>query len=203
MEILDFDDSVIGKRGKIMYKKILTLITSTLLCLTLMSPVQVKAEEAMDAANTTESSSECASNKDEIRRKNEELYQKWNALTEKQKADVYKSVKGTIDAQAKFLDKLVKYDLISKEDAKMIKDDMYAKFEEMQANDALFQGKPKAESQEKRGTTDQNKQNTPTPTPTNPPASTNPGTTTNPGTSANPGTTTKPTSPNDTNKSGH
>lgn len=152
-----------------MYKKILTLITSTLLCFTLMSPAVVKAAKVTDS--TTEISSECASNKAEMQKKNEELYQKWNNLTEKQKADIYKSVKGTIDAQAKFLDKLVIYDLLTEDDAKMIKDEMYAKFEEMKANDALFQGKPKAEPKEKKGTTDQNQgtQTTPTtPSPTAP-----------------------------------
>ena len=165
MEILDVDDSVLGKRGQRMYKKILTLITSTLLCFTLMSPAVVKAAEVTDATEATETSNELASNKAEMQRKNEELYEKWNNLTEKQKADIYKSVKGTIDAQAKFLDKLVKYDLLPADDAKMIKDEMYAKFEEMKANDALFQGKPK----EKKGTTNQNQGTQTTPaTPTTP-----------------------------------
>lgn len=157
-----------------MYKKILTLITSILLCFTLMSPAVVRAEEVTDATETTEISSECTSNKAEMQKKNEEIYDKWNKLTEKQKADIYKSVKGTIDAQVKFLDKLVKYDLLTADDAKMIKDEMYAKFEEMKSNDALFQGKPKAETKDKKGTTDQNQgtQKTPvsptTPSPTAP-----------------------------------
>lgn len=127
-----------------MYKKIITFITSALLCFALMSPVAVMAAET----DTLEMTEEFANNKEEIQKRNEELYQKWNALTDKQKADVYKAVKGTVDAQSKFLDKLVKYNMMTKEDAQMIKDDMYAKFNEMEDKDALFSPNERPQNRE-------------------------------------------------------
>lgn len=143
-----------------MYKKIFAFLTSTLLCLTLINPAIVQAAQT----EVKEMTEEYVTNKEEIQKKNEELYQKWDALTTKQKNDIYKAVKGTLDAQAKFLDKLVKYDLMTKEDAQTIKDDMYAKFDEMKANDSLFSGKPKPEPKQNNETNN----NAPTPTPTQP-----------------------------------
>lgn len=117
-----------------MYKKLTSVVLAALLCLTLICPTAVYAAET----DTCEVTNECANNKDEMQKKNEELFKKWNALSDKQKADVYKAVKATLDAQAKFFDKLVKYELMTKEEAKAIKEDMYAKFDEMKKNDALF-----------------------------------------------------------------
>lgn len=118
-----------------MYKKIIAFITSTLLCFTLLNSSIVMA------AKTTEVAS-CSGSKEQ--QKNEEVYQKWTGMSAKQKADVYKSLKGTLDAQAKFIDKLVKYELLTKEEAKMMKDDMFAKFNEMKENDELFPAAPHA-----------------------------------------------------------
>lgn len=148
----NLDDSAIESEAETMYKKIFAFLTSTLLCLTLLNPAMVKAAEI----ETSEMTEEFVTNKDEIQKKNEELYQKWDALTQKQKNEIYKSVKATLDAQAKFLDKLVKYELMTKEDAQTIKDDMYAKFDEMKANDALFSGKPRPEEQPGNGTNNNN-----------------------------------------------
>jgi len=119
-----------------MYKKIMTFVMAALLCFMLMGTVNVKAA----GTDTLEVTADSQPSREEIQKKNEELFQKWSALSQKQKNDIYKSVKGTIDAQAKFLDKLVKYDLMQEDEATMIKDEMYAKFNELKDNDALFQG---------------------------------------------------------------
>ena len=119
-----------------MYKKIMTLFMTAIFCFVLAMPAVVKANQV----DTLEVTNDAQPSREEIQKKNEELFKKWSALSTKQKNDIYRSVKGTIDAQAKFLDKLVKYELMTDEEAKMIKDEMYAKFDEMKQNDALFQG---------------------------------------------------------------
>lgn len=130
-----------------MTKRIMAFFTLVVVCCTLLVPSIVEAAQLQ----TTEVNEEYVDNKDEIQKKNDEVIAKWNTLTSKQKSEIYKSVKGTLDAQAKFLDKLVKYELMSKEDAQAIKDDMYAKFDEMKSNDSLFSnGKPQPKEEQKK-----------------------------------------------------
>ncbi len=135
-------------------RKFLTLITSALLCFSIINPTFVKAAE------TTEVTKEYASNREEARKKNEEMHQKWNALTDKQRADIYKSLRGTLDAQAKFLDKLVKYEIITQEDAQAIKDDMYQRFDDMKSNNILFPGKPPVKKERNGQSTEPNNSST-------------------------------------------
>lgn len=146
-----------------MIKKIMTFFTLATLCCILIAPVKVNAAQLQ----TTEVNEEVVDNKEEIQKKNEELNQKWSTLTSKQKNEIYKSVKATLDAQAKFLDKLVKYELMTKEEAQAIKDDMYTKFDEMKTNDSLFtfNGKPQEKEDQKKESSRNNA------APTNPPAS--------------------------------
>lgn len=143
-----------------MIKRIMAFFTLAILCCTLLVPSTVEAAQ-LQTMNV-----ELADNKEEVQKKNEEVSEKWNALTSKQKSDIYKSVKATLDAQAKFLEKLVKYELMSAEEAQAIRDDMYAKFDEMKSNDSLF-GNGKQQPREEQRRESGRKEVTPT----NPPSS--------------------------------
>lgn len=132
-----------------MYKRILTLLTVMLLSFAFVSPSTILAAQI----KTMEENEKYVENNEDAQKNNEELLKKWDSLSKKQKNEVYKSIKGTIDAQAKFLDKLVKYELMTKEEAQLIKDDMHVKFDEMKANDSLFVNGEKTEPRKEKGNT--------------------------------------------------
>lgn len=125
----------------------LTFITSTALCASVFVPSMISTSEVHAQEIQVEATDTCNKQSQEGQNKQKDLNDQWNQLTEKQKADIYKSIKGTVDAQAKFLDKLVKYELITEEEAKMMKEEMYNRFNDMKKNDSLFQGKPKNNNQ--------------------------------------------------------
>lgn len=122
-----------------MKNKIVVFLVAMFLCLACANPMVVKAEPITSNACT----------KSDEQKKNEEMFEKWNTLSNKQKKDIYKAIKSTLDAQAKFLDKLVKYEMLSKEDADMMKAEMYARYEEMVKNNALFPANPQEDSEQK------------------------------------------------------
>lgn len=57
--------------------------------------------------------------------------EKWNTLTEKQKAEVYVLIENEMKAEIKLIDKLVEFDIISKEDATTFKARMMEKFKKL------------------------------------------------------------------------
>ena len=138
------------KVRKTMVKRILVLLTMLMMTIHFVSPSTVMAAQI----KTVEFNEEYAENKEDAQKQNDELLAKWNSLSGKQKNDVYKSIKATLDAQAKFLDRLVKYELMEEKEAQAIKDDMYAKFDEMKNNDSLFMDGTKSEASKESSKTE-------------------------------------------------
>ncbi|MDD3173794.1 MAG: DUF2680 domain-containing protein [Herbinix sp.] len=57
--------------------------------------------------------------------------EKWNALTDKQKAEVYSLIENEIKSEIKLMDKLVEFEIINKEDASSYKARMLERFKQL------------------------------------------------------------------------
>jgi len=57
--------------------------------------------------------------------------EKWNALTVNQKAEIYALIEEEMKAEMRLLDKLVEYEIISKEDASAVKGHLMSRFSEI------------------------------------------------------------------------
>lgn len=57
--------------------------------------------------------------------------EKWNALTDKQKSEVYNLIEDEMKAEMKLMDKLVEFEIISKEDATAFKAHLMTRFKEI------------------------------------------------------------------------
>lgn len=91
------------------------------------------------AAETNSESVTLSDNKDQNQRDRKAAFDdamkratdKWNALSDKQKAEVYALIEDEMKAEMRLMDKLVEFDIISKEDASAFKAHMMNKFNKL------------------------------------------------------------------------
>ncbi len=75
--------------------------------------------------------------------KMKEVYDSWNALTKKQKNEIYSLLELELNAEIKVMDKLAEYKVLDKEDAETIKSRMKENFKRAKENSDFPFGRPK------------------------------------------------------------
>jgi len=114
-----------------------------------ISPAHAYAAETN--TETTELSQKDSSQKDNRAAFDEAMQKatdKWNKLTDKQKAEVYALLETEMKDEFKLMDKLVEFGVFGKEDAAFIKTRMQQKFDELQKNGEFPLARPKREKRQ-------------------------------------------------------
>ena len=117
-------------------KKLTKVLCTGLLCTLCLCPGTVNAANVSNDTVIANENVKKDSNMNE-NKACQDINSKWNALSEKQKKDIYKSYKCKLDAEFKLVDKLCKYGMISEEDATKIKEDMMDNYKARKENKEL------------------------------------------------------------------
>ncbi len=130
--------------------KLCSLAIACLIGCTSMSPISVLASET-----NSESVTLSEKNKDQKDKKSafddalKKASDKWDSLTEKQKAEVYALLENEMKAEIKLMDKLVELGVIEKEDANSIKVRMQDKLNELKKSGGFPLSRPNREKKQK------------------------------------------------------
>lgn len=115
-----------------------------------ISPISVLASETNSGSVTLSENDKDQKGKkpafdDALKKANE----KWNTLTDKQKAEVYTLLEDEMKAEFKLMDRLVDLGVIEQADASAIKTRMQKKLDELKKNGGFPLSRPKRERKQK------------------------------------------------------
>jgi ribosomal protein S20 len=115
-----------------------------------ISPVSVLASETNSESVTLSENDKDQKDKksafdDALKKAND----KWDALTDKQKAEVFALLEDEMKAEFKLMDKLVDFGVIDKADANAIKTRMQKKLDELKKSGGFPLSRPKRERKQK------------------------------------------------------
>ena len=130
-------------------KKLTKVLCTGLLCTLCLCPGTVNAANVSNDTVIANENVKKDSNMNE-NKACQDINSKWNALSEKQKKDIYKSYKCKLDAEFKLVDKLCKYGMISEEDATKIKEDMMDNYKARKENKEFPLQRGESKKEDKR-----------------------------------------------------
>jgi len=103
-----------------------------------MNPISVYAADTnTESATLSEANKSENDNKTAFEEKMKVASEKWQALTAKQKDEVYDLLEKDLQAEIKVMDKLAKLDILEKADVEIIKAHMLNRFKEVKASGEL------------------------------------------------------------------
>ncbi len=126
------------------------LAIATAIAITGMSPVTAIAAEAKtQTIELSEKDKDQKGNRALLEEKMNNAIKKWNTLTTAQKNDVYALLENEIKAHNKVLDKLVDLEVMTKDDAAMLKAERMVRFNKLRESGDFPLMRPKGNKRDK------------------------------------------------------